>query len=205
MKKYYLIFICVLSLLFVSANQVFSNEIRHKTFTEKEIKAMEATKAVIKTKFGDITLKFFPDVAPNHVKNFIDLAESGFYNGTAFHRIIPNFMIQGGDPNSKNPDKSKHGTGGPGYHLKAEFNNKSHKKGTLSMAISMDPNSAGSQFFICVADAPHLDRQYTAFGEVVKGTEVADTIVSQKRDPGDNPLERIEIEVEIVKEGAEKE
>ena len=118
---------------------------------------------------GDIVLKFFPDVAPGHVKNFTDLAKKGFYNGTTFHRVIPGFMIQGGDPNSKNPDRSMHGMGGPGHKVKAEFNSKPHKRGIVSMARSNDPDSAGSQFFICVADANFLDWQYTVFGEVVSG------------------------------------
>ena len=159
---------------------------------------MGETKAVIETKFGNMELQFFPDVAPNHVKNFIDLAKKGFYDGTLFHRVIPGFMIQGGDPNTRNPDRSKHGTGGPGYTVKAEFSDKPHKKGTLSMARATDPNSAGSQFFICVAPASFLDKQYTVFGEVVSGMEVADKIVSQPRDKRDNPNERIEIKVRIV-------
>ncbi len=159
---------------------------------------MAETTAIIETKFGNIELKFFPDVAPNHVKNFIDLAKKGFYDGTIFHRVIPKFMIQGGDPNSKKADKSSHGMGGPGYTVKAEFNTKPHKRGTLSMARAANPDSGGSQFFICVADAPFLDKQYTVFGEVVSGMEVADQIVSQPRDKRDNPNERIEIKVKIV-------
>jgi cyclophilin family peptidyl-prolyl cis-trans isomerase len=114
-----------------------------------ELKKMAETTAVIETKFGNLELKFFPDVAPNHVKNFIDLAKKGFYDGTTFHRVVPGFVIQGGDPNTKNADRSKYGMGGPGYSLKAEFNDKPHKRGTLSMARAGDPNSAGSQFFIC--------------------------------------------------------
>ncbi len=161
---------------------------------------MSDTKAVIETKFGNIELRFFADVAPNHVKNFIDLAKKGAYDGTTFHRVIPGFMIQGGDPNSKNPDKSRHGIGGPGYTIKAEFNNRPHKRGTLSMARAANPDSAGSQFFICVADAPFLDRQYTVFGEVVSGMEVADKIVSQPRDARDNPNERIEMKIRITEE-----
>lgn len=175
-----------------------SGEMRHRTLTDKEKKQMSETKAVIETKFGNMELQFFPDVAPNHVKNFIDLAKKGFYDGTLFHRVIPGFMIQGGDPNTKNPDRSKHGMGGPGYTLKAEFNDKPHKKGTLSMARASDPNSAGSQFFICVAPASFLDKQYTVFGEVVSGMDVADKIVSQPRDKRDNPNERIEMMVKIV-------
>ncbi|MFN3396563.1 MAG: peptidylprolyl isomerase [Thermodesulfovibrionales bacterium] len=159
---------------------------------------MSETQAVIETKFGEIKLRFFPDVAPNHVNNFIELAKKGFYDGTIFHRVIPGFMIQGGDPNTKGADKSRYGMGGPGYQLKAEFNNRPHKRGTLSMARAANPDSAGSQFFICVADAPFLDGQYTVFGEVISGMDVADKIVSQPRDKRDNPLERIEMKVRIV-------
>jgi peptidyl-prolyl cis-trans isomerase B (cyclophilin B) len=169
-----------------------------KKFTAQEIKKMSETKAVIETKYGNITLKFFPDSAPGHVQNFIDLAKKGFYDGTTFHRVIPGFMIQGGDPNSKNPDKRSHGTGGPGYTIKAEFNNRPHKRGTLSMARSQNPDSAGSQFFICVKDSSFLDRQYTVFGEVESGLDVVDKIVSQPRDRNDNPNERIEMKVKIV-------
>jgi peptidyl-prolyl cis-trans isomerase B (cyclophilin B) len=147
---------------------------------------------------GEIVLKFFPDVAPGHVKNFIKLSKEGFYNGTTFHRVIPGFMIQGGDPNSKNPDRSMHGMGGPGYKVKAEFNSKPHKRGILSMARANDPDSAGSQFFICVADAHFLDWQYTVFGEVVSGLEVADKVVNMKRDGRDNPLDRVEMTVTIA-------
>lgn len=173
-------------------------EVKDRKFTKEEIEKMAETKAVIETKFGKIELKFFADVAPNHVNNFIELAKKGFYDGTTFHRVIPGFMIQGGDPNSKDPDKSRHGTGGPGYTVKAEFNSKPHKRGTLSMARSANPDSAGSQFFICVADSPFLDRQYTVFGEVVSGIDVVDKIVSQPRDSRDNPKDRIEMKVKVV-------
>jgi len=173
-------------------------EVKEKKFTAEEIKKMAETKAVVETKFGTIELKFFPEVAPNHVNNFIELAKKGFYDGTTFHRVIPGFMIQGGDPNTKNPDKSKHGMGGPGHTVKAEFNDKLHKRGTLSMARAANPDSAGSQFFICVADAPFLNKQYTVFGEVVSGMDVADKIVAQPRDQRDNPNERIEMKVKIV-------
>jgi peptidyl-prolyl cis-trans isomerase B (cyclophilin B) len=173
-------------------------EVKDKKFTREEIKKMSETKAIIETKFGNIELKFFPDVAPNHVNNFIELAKKGFYDGTTFHRVIPGFMIQGGDPNSINPDKSKHGMGGPGYIIKAEFNKKPHKRGTLSMARAANPDSAGSQFFICVADAPFLDKQYTVFGEVVSGMDVADKIVNQPRDTRDNPNERVDVKIRIV-------
>jgi peptidyl-prolyl cis-trans isomerase B (cyclophilin B) len=182
------------SLLIVTAAQA---ELKHKQFTKEEIKKMAETRAVIETALGNMEIKFFPDVAPNHVNNFIELAKKGFYDGTTFHRVIPGFMIQGGDPNSKSPDKSRHGMGGPGYTIKAEFNPKSHKRGILSMARSAQPDSAGSQFFICVEDALFLDRQYTVFGEVVSGMEIADKIVSKPRDKMDNPLDRIEMKVII--------
>ena len=147
---------------------------------------MSETRATIETRFGNIELKFYPDVAPNHVKNFIELAQKGFYDGTTFHRVIPGFMIQGGDPNTRSEDRSMWGLGGPGYKLKAEFNTRPHKRGSVSMARSTDPNSAGSQFFVCVAPAPHLDKQYTNFGTVIYGMNVADTIVGLPK-TADNP------------------
>jgi peptidyl-prolyl cis-trans isomerase B (cyclophilin B) len=173
-------------------------ETKQKFFAKEEIKKMSETRAIIETSLGNIELKLFPDVAPNHVSNFVELAEKRFYDGTTFHRVIPKFMIQGGDPNSKNPDRSKHGMGGPGHTIKAEFNDKPHKRGTLSMARAADPDSAGSQFFICVADSYFLDKQYTVFGEVTSGMDVVDKIVSQQRDKNDNPLERTEMKVKIV-------
>lgn len=202
-KKNRAALVAAISFLFLFSQLSFAKEVRFKAFSAKEIQTMGKTKAVIYTKFGDITLKFFPEVAPNHVNNFIELAKKGFYNKTIFHRVIRGFMIQGGDPLSKNSDKRRHGTGGPGYSLKAEFNKKSHKKGALSMARSRHPDSAGSQFFICVADAPHLDGKYTVFGEAIEGMEVIDKIVSQPQDKRNNPVERIEIRVEITppKEG----
>lgn len=156
--------------------------------------------AVITTKFGKIICKFRPDLAPKHVENFKKLAEKGFYDHTIFHRVIPKFMIQGGDPNSKDPNKkAMYGQGGPGYNVKAEFNNLDHRRGVLSMARSQDPDSAGSQFFICVGDSPSLNRQYTAFGEVVSGLDVADKIVEQPRGTNDLPNDRIEMTVKIQK------
>jgi len=159
----------------------------------------KAPKAIIKTKFGDMEVIFFPDQAPKHVENFVSLAKSGFYNGTIFHRVIPGFMIQGGDPNTKDPSKPEtYGMGGPNQRLNAEFNDISHRRGILSMARTRDPNSAGSQFFIVVKDSNFLDRQYTAFGEVVKGMEVADTIVNLPRNARDLPTERVEMTITIV-------
>ena len=160
--------------------------------------ATKAPKAVIKTKFGDMEVVFFPDKAPKHVENFVTLAKSGFYNGTIFHRVIPGFMIQGGDPNTKDPKKPEtYGMGGPGHQVNAEFNDIPHRRGILSMARTNDPNSAGSQFFIVVKDSNFLDGQYTVFGEVVKGMEVADQIVSLPRNARDLPTERAEMTVVI--------
>lgn len=169
-------------------------------------------RAIIKTKFGDMEIKFLPDVAPNHVENFIKLAKSGFYNGTIFHRAIPGFMIQGGDPNTKDSlKKNAYGQGGPGHNVKGEFSDLPHKRGVVSMARANDPDSAGSQFFIVVEESRFLDRKYTIFGEVVKGIGVADKIVGLPRvmcqtgapnpadkGPCDNPIERVEMTVTIV-------
>ena len=147
----------------------------------------------VETKFGKIVFKLLPDLAPETVRSFEKLSKSGFYDGTLFHRVISGFMIQGGDPNTKSPDKSKWGTGGPGYMLKAEFNSKSHLRGVVSMARAMDPDSAGSQFFIVTTDSTFLDRQYTAFGEVIEGIEVADKIVNLPRDGNDCPNEEVKM------------
>jgi len=156
-------------------------------------------KALIKTKFGDMEVIFFPDKAPKHVENFLSLAKSGFYNGTIFHRVIPGFMIQGGDPNTKDPKKPEtYGMGGPEHRVKAEFNDIPHRRGILSMARTNDPNSAGSQFFIVVKDSNFLDGQYTVFGEVVKGMDVADKIVNLPRNARDLPAERAEVTVVVV-------
>lgn len=149
------------------------------------------TQATIETKFGKIVFKLLPELAPEHVRNFVKLAQSGFYDGTLFHRVIPGFMIQGGDPNTKTADKSRWGQGGPGYAIKAEFNTRSHLRGIVSMARATDPNSAGSQFFIVTSDSTFLDRQYTVFGEVLEGMPVADQIVSQQRDRNDCPLQEV--------------
>ena len=156
-------------------------------------------KVIIETKLGDMEVIFFPDKAPIHVESFLKLAQSGFYNGTIFHRVIPGFMIQGGDPLTKDPNnKARYGTGGPEYRLKAEFNDLPHVRGVLSMARSQDSDSAGSQFFIMVAEAPHLNGKSTAFGQVVMGMEVADKIVAMPRDARDMPLERIEMTIRVV-------
>ena len=151
------------------------------------------TSVTVETKFGKIVFKLLPDLAPETVRSFEKLSKSGFYDGILFHRVIPGFMVQGGDPNTKSPDKSKWGSGGPGYMLKAEFNSKSHLRGVVSMARAMDPDSAGSQFFIVTTDSTFLDRQYTAFGEVIEGIEVADKIVNLPRDGNDCPNEEVKM------------
>jgi peptidyl-prolyl cis-trans isomerase B (cyclophilin B) len=146
-------------------------------------------KAIVNTNLGNIQFELLADIAPETVRNFIKLAKSGFYDGTLFHRVIPKFMIQGGDPNTKESDKSTWGTGGPGYNIKAEFSSRSHLRGIVSMARSSDPDSAGSQFFVVTSDSTFLDREYTVFGEVVDGMEVADKIVNLPKDGNDCPLQ----------------
>ena len=156
--------------------------------------------AIITTTEGEMTLEFWPDVAPKTVENFKNLAGKNFYDGTAFHRIIKGFMIQGGDPLTKDASKeAQWGTGGPGYQIKAEFNARSHERGVISMARSSNPDSAGSQFFICHGDAKFLDRQYTAFGELVKGDDVLERIATLPTSSGgggekSTPIERVEVE-----------
>lgn len=143
----------------------------------------------VETNLGNIAIKLLPELAPETVRNFEKLARDGFYDGTLFHRVIPGFMIQGGDPNTKTGNKSSWGMGGPGYTIKAEFNSRSHLRGIVSMARAQDPDSAGSQFFIVTTDSTFLDRQYTVFGEVLEGIEVADKIVNLQRDQNDCPLQ----------------
>lgn len=154
-------------------------------------------KAILTTRLGEITIEFLPELAPKHVENFIGLAKAGFYDGTLFHRVIPGFMIQGGDPNSKQADKRLHGTGGSGKNVPAEFSKEAHKRGAVSMARSAQPDSASSQFFIVVDDAPHLDGQYSLFGRVTAGMEVADAIVKEETDHRDNPLAAVSMTVRI--------
>src|SRR5882724_431889 len=161
--------------------------------------------AVIRTSEGDMVVQFWTDAAPNTVENFKKLARSGFYDGTIFHRVVKGFMIQGGDPNSKDSAKeSSYGQGGPGYKIKAEFNDRSHERGVISMARSSDPDSAGSQFFICLAPVASLDHQYTTFGKLIKGDDVlekiSDTPVT-RNSTGENskPTKRVVIEsIKIV-------
>jgi peptidyl-prolyl cis-trans isomerase B (cyclophilin B) len=155
------------------------------------------TDVIIKTNFGSIKFGLLPELAPETTRSFLKLVKSEFYNGTLFHRIIPGFMIQGGDPNTKSPDKSMWGQGGPGYNLKAEFNSRSHLRGIVSMARAADPDSAGSQFFIVTSDSTFLDKQYTVFGEVTTGMEVADKIVNLPRDGNDCPEQEAKM-LEVV-------
>ncbi|TKJ39153.1 peptidylprolyl isomerase [candidate division LCP-89 bacterium B3_LCP] len=152
--------------------------------------------AVIETRLGKIVLEFFPEVAPKHVANFKKLAESGFYDSTTFHRVIPGFIIQGGDPLSKDDNRANDGTGGPGYTIVAEPNEHQHLRGAVSMARKgEDSESNGSQFYICVATQPHLDKLgFTVFANVLSGMDTVDKIVNLPRDQRDNPLEPISIE-----------
>jgi peptidyl-prolyl cis-trans isomerase B (cyclophilin B) len=168
-----LLFCCLTGLALVTA-----------TIRAEEKKPMNTSNevAVIKTSEGEMVVQFWTDAAPKTIENFKKLARSGFYDGTIFHRIVKGFMIQGGDPNSKDPAKeSSYGQGDPGYKIKAEFNDHSHERGVISMARGPDPDSAGSQFFICLGPVPRLDGQYTTFGKLIKGADVLEKI-------GDTPV-----------------
>ena len=147
----------------------------------------------IETNHGNISLDLLPELAPETVRNFEKLARDGFYDGTLFHRIIPGFMIQGGDPNTKTDNKGSWGMGGPGYNINAEFSSRSHLRGIVSMARSSDPNSAGSQFFIVTSDSVFLDREYTVFGQIKEGIDVADKIVNVQKDGNDCPIEKVQM------------
>ncbi len=153
------------------------------------------SKVRIATRFGDIVLKMRPDLAPQHVNNFLELVDSHFYDQTLFHRVVPGFVIQGGDPNSRLEDRRLHGTGGSNKTLKAEFTQVTHSRGMVSMARSQDPNSASSQFFIVVDDSPHMDGQYSIFAETIEGIEVVDEICQERLDSRDNPIEPISMNV----------
>ena len=174
---------------------------------EKPMSAYENKVAEIKTTKGTIVMRFYPDVAPNHVKNFIDLAEQGFYTNTKFHRVIPGFMIQGGDPNTKpSGDPMTWGSGGSGKHVKAEFSTVPHRRGIISMARANDPNSASSQFFIVVADSNFLDGKYSVFGEVLSGMDVADEIVNAPRNKSnDRPNDAVAIQSIAIRDAKEGE
>src|SRR5213082_1102219 len=166
------------------ASALVATTVAEEKKEEKEPVNTSNEVAVIKTNEGEMVVQFWTDAAPSTIENFKKLARSGFYDGTIFHRIVKGFMIQGGDPNSKDPAKeNSFGQGGPGYKIKAEFNNHSHDRGVISMARGPDPDSAGSQFFICLAPVRRLDHQYTTFGKLIKGEDVLDKI-------GDTPVER---------------
>ena len=168
--------------------------------------------AVVSTRYGDMVIEFYPEVAEKHVDSFLTHARNGYFNGTTFHRVIPGFVIQGGDPNSTSDDRSSHGMGGHAanfygigqeddsnsWMLPAEFNSRPHLTGTLSMARSQSPNSAGSQFFICAGPTPQLDNQYTVFGQVVEGLDVIQKIVNSPRDRRDNPKDKVEMNVSVM-------
>jgi len=167
----------------------------------KEATNPSTPQVIVHTTYGDMTFEFWSDVAPKTVANFLKLSREGFYNGTAFHRILKGFMIQGGCPKSKQGANGMPGTGGPGYQIKAEFNNRSHQKGVLSMARSQDVDSAGSQFFICHGDASFLNNKYTAFGKLIKGEDVLDKIaaIACTGPERSSPTERVEITgVELI-------
>jgi peptidyl-prolyl cis-trans isomerase B (cyclophilin B) len=169
--------------------------------------------AVISTNFGDMVVEFYPDIAPMHVESFIALANEEYFNGTTFHRVIPGFMIQGGDPNSRNENRATHGTGGRAgkffglgneedpstWLIPQEFSNTPHVKGILSMARTNDPNSASSQFFVCHDNANFLDNNYTVFGKVIDGLDIIDQIANVAKDQNDNPLEKVEMSIRIAK------
>lgn len=169
--------------------------------------------AVISTNFGDMVVEFYPDIAPMHVDSFIALINEEYFNGTTFHRVIPGFMIQGGDPNSRNENRATHGTGGRAgkffglgneedpstWLIPQEFSDRPHVKGILSMARTNDPNSASSQFFVCHDNANFLDNNYTVFGKVIDGLDIIDQIVNVAKDQNDNPLERVEMSIRIAK------
>ena len=191
--------LCLLSAVAVmAALPLFSS---NNQVQMKDPVAASTPRAIIHTNFGDMTVEFWPDVAPRTVENFLKLSREKFYDGTAFHRVIKGFMIQGGCPNSKIGARGMPGTGSPGYQIKAEFNNRAHVKGVLSMARSADPDSAGSQFFVCHGDASFLNNKYTAFGKLVAGEETLNKIANIRcvGMEGSTPTERVEItSVEIV-------
>src|SRR5947208_861814 len=197
MKKFWFSCVMVLSLgLAIAFGQADKKEAEKKDDKEaKPAKSDAKEVAVIKTTEDEMVVEFWPEVAPKTVENFKKLAKKGFYDGTCFHRVIKGFMIQGGDPNTKDESKKETwGQGGPGRKIKAEFNDKPHVRGVLSMARSNDPNSAGSQFFICHGDPRFLDKQYTAFGKLIKGDDVLEKIATTPTQPGDRPVKRMNVE-----------
>jgi peptidyl-prolyl cis-trans isomerase B (cyclophilin B) len=198
LRRFIVLVTLIITIVALLAGVAFAKEVKSRSFTAQEIEKMAGTTVMIKTSFGNIELMFYPDLAPNHVDNFIQLAGKGFYDGTVFHRVIPGFMVQGGDPNTKSPNRARHGIGGPGHTVKAEFSARKHTRGILSMARMSHPDSGGSQFFLIVKDSPWLDNKYSVFGEVISGMDVVDRLVNQPRDRRDNPLERVELKMSVV-------
>ena len=221
MKKNIINLLFVSSFLFTGCSETKKEDTLNKTNQSNKSEKSTDSKtisnsskedyAIISTSYGDMTVQFFEGAAPKHVESFKEHVNNGFYNGTIFHRVIPGFMIQGGDPNTKGENKASYGTGGHAakyygigneedsktWNLPAEFNNIKHSRGILSMARSNDPNSGGSQFFICAATVPHLNGKYTVFGQVVEGDEIIDQIINLPRDARDNPNRRVEMSVRI--------
>jgi peptidyl-prolyl cis-trans isomerase B (cyclophilin B) len=183
-------------------NQTTTEPKSDKNAESKQEKSAVNTKevAVIKTTEGEMIIEFWPDVAPKTVENFKTLAKKGFYDGTCFHRVIKGFMIQSGDPLTKDPNmEPRWGTGDPGYKIKAEFNEHHHDRGVISMARSNDPDSAGSQFFICHGAPSFLDGKYTAFGKLIRGDDVLEKIATTPTHPQDRPNKRMGVEsIKIV-------
>ena len=200
--------LCVLSLVLgLSGAQAQETNAEPKKAETKDQKPANTNEvAVISTTEGAMVIEFWPDVAPKTVENFKTLAKKGFYDGTCFHRVIKGFMIQGGDPLTKDASKeAMWGTGDPGYKVKAEFNDRHHDRGVISMARSQDPDSAGSQFFICHGNPHFLDHQYTAFGKLIKGDDVLEKIATTATHPPDRPDKRMEIvSIKIVPADAAK-
>jgi len=188
--KFLIISVVILSGFAGSAFAQQLVQLTPQEFSQEEIDEMKQKAVIISTNSGTFFIEFFPEEAPNTVHNFLGLVESGYYDGVVFHRIIPGFMIQAGDPNTKDPNKkSQWGMGGPGHNIKAEFSSRSHLEGIVSMARATDPDSAGSQFFIVTSDnnTEALDRQYTVFGKVTEGMDVAHKIENLPRDGNDCP------------------
>src|ERR687891_1242611 len=174
----------------VTVLKFYSKQLKHIESDDDGGKLQMANTGIISSNLGDIKVEFYPEHAPKTVDNFRELAKKGFYDGLIFHRIVPNFVIQGGDPNTRDlSNRTRWGTGGPGWNIKAEFNKNKHSRGTLSMARSQDPDSAGSQFFIVLKDSNFLDGQYTVFGRVISGMDIVDKIASLKTDSSDAPVD----------------
>lgn len=193
MRALFAFFIALVGIVNMACSQATTNQ---NTEVPTKVDEYIITVSQGGKELGKMTLRMWPDVAPLHCQFFADRVKEGYYNGTAFHRVIPGFVIQGGDPNSKEGPRESWGFGGYPQKVKGEFNSRKHVRGVLSAARTQDPNSFGGQFFICVAATPSLDNQYTGFGEVISGMEVADMVVNSPRDGRDNPLTKISMTIE---------